>query len=82
MDIQDLLSFESCWSSVVDDMAEVSSESSRKVQDKEETTPGASWAAVTGRKEKEGVEAGARRGNGDAGSHSFVERGGRRPCEP
>ena len=35
-------------------MAEVSSESSRKMQDKEETTPGASWAAVTGRKEKEG----------------------------
>ena len=35
-------------------MEEVSTESSRKMQDKEETTPEASWAAVTGREEKEG----------------------------
>ena len=35
-------------------MEEVSSESSRKMQDKEETTPEASWAAVTGKKEKDG----------------------------
>ena len=27
------------------------------------------------------MEAGTRRGNGDAESHSFVERGGRRPCD-
>ena len=54
MDTQDTLSFESCRSSVVDDMEEVSSESSRKMQDKEEATPEASWVAVTGRKEKEG----------------------------
>ena len=33
-DIKDTLSFESCKSSVVDDMDEVSSESSRKMQDK------------------------------------------------
>ena len=51
MDIQDLLSFESCRSSVTDDMEEVSSESSKKMED---TTPDGSWAAVTGRKEKEG----------------------------
>ena len=49
MDTQNLLSFELSRSSVVDDMEEVSSESSRKMQDKEETTPEASWAAVTGR---------------------------------
>ena len=53
-DIHDTLSFESCRSSVVDDMEEGSSESSRKMQDKEETTPEASWAAVTGKKEKDG----------------------------
>ena len=40
MDIQDLLSFEPCRSSVVDDMEEVGSKASR--------------AAVTGRKENEG----------------------------
>ena len=53
-DVQDLLSLESCRSSVVDDMEEVSSGSSKKMQDKEETTPEASWAAVTGRQDKEG----------------------------
>ena len=47
--IHDLVSFESCRSSVVDGTEEVSSESSRKMQDKEETTPEASWAAVAGR---------------------------------
>ena len=64
---------------MVDGTEEVSSGSSRKTQDKEETTPEASWAAVAGR---EAVEAGTRRRNGDAGSHSLVKRGGRRPCEP
>ena len=49
MNAQDFLSFESCRSSVVDDIEEVSSESSRKMQDKEETTPEASWADFTGR---------------------------------
>ena len=38
---------------MVDDMDVVSSVSSRKMEDKEETTPEASWDAVTGRKEKE-----------------------------
>ena len=33
---------------------EVSSESSRRMQDEAETTPGASWTAVTERKEKDG----------------------------
>ena len=47
--IHDLVSFESCRSSVVDGTEEVSSESSRKMQDKEETTPEALWAAVAGR---------------------------------
>ena len=50
----DILSFESCRSSVVGDMEEVSSESSRRMQDEEETTPKASWTAVTERKEKDG----------------------------
>ena len=53
-DTQDTLSFESYSSSMACDMEEVSSESSRKMQDKEETTPEASWAAVTGKKEKDG----------------------------
>ena len=44
--IHDLVSFES---SVVDGTEEVSSGTSRKMQDKEETTPEASWAAVAGR---------------------------------
>ena len=39
MDTQDFLSFVSCRSSEVDDMEEVRSESSRKMQHKEETTP-------------------------------------------
>ena len=37
---------------MVDDMEEVSSESSRKMQDKEETTSKASWTAVTQGKEE------------------------------
>ena len=82
VDTQELLSFESCRSSVVDDMEEVSLESSRKMQDKEETTLEASWAAVPGRKEKEGWRLEPKGRNGDASSHSFAERGGRRPCEP
>ena len=36
------------------DMEEVSSESSRKMQDTKETTLEASWVAVTGKKEKDG----------------------------
>ena len=35
------------------EMEEVCSESSRKMQDKEETASEASWAVVTGREEKE-----------------------------
>ena len=45
--------FESCMSSVACDMEEVSSESLRKMHDKEEITPEASWTAVTKGKGKE-----------------------------
>ena len=58
-------------------MEEVSSESSRKMQDKEGTTSEVSRTAVAKRKEK-WVEAGTRRGNEHAGSHRLVGRGGRR----
>ena len=53
VDTQDLLPFVSCRSSVVDDMEAVSSESSRKMQDEEDTTLEALRAAVTGRKDKD-----------------------------
>ena len=53
----DTLSFESCSSSMACDMEEVSSESSRKMEDKEETTSEASWTAVTRGKGKGDVEA-------------------------
>ena len=75
-DTQDTLSFESCMSSVACAMEEVSSEPSRKMQDKEQTTSEISVTAYAKRKEK-WVEAGTRRRIGDAGSHSLVERGGR-----
>ena len=53
-DTQDTFSFESCSSSTACDMEEVvSSESSRKMQDKEEATSDASWTAVTKGKGKE-----------------------------
>ena len=58
-------------------MENVSSESSRKMQDKEEITSEVSCTAVAKRSEKL-VEAGTRWGNGHAGSHSLVGRGGRR----
>ena len=51
-DAQDTLSFESCSSSMACDMEEVSSESSRKMNDMDEITPEASWTAVTEGKEK------------------------------
>ena len=53
-DTQDTLSFESCMSSVACDMEEVSSESSRKMQDKEETASEVSWTAIAKKKEKDG----------------------------
>ena len=54
VDLQDLLSFESCRSSAVDYMEEVSPESPRNMQDEEqEATREASWNA-TGRKEEDG----------------------------
>ena len=59
-DTQDTLSFESCSFSMACDMEEVNSESSRKMQDKEETTSEASWTAVTKGKGNE-VEAGTGR---------------------
>ena len=53
-DTQDTLSFEPCMSSVTCGMEEVSSKSSRKMQDKEEAMSEASWTAVATRKEKDG----------------------------
>ena len=47
------MSVESCSLSRACDMEEVCSESSRKMQDKEETKSEASWTAVTKEKEKE-----------------------------
>ena len=47
------MSVESCSLSMARDMEDVCSESSRKMQDKEETTSEASWIAVTEGKEKE-----------------------------
>ena len=52
-DTPDTLSFESLSPSMACDMEEVGSESSRKMQDKEETTSEASWTAVTKGKGKE-----------------------------
>ena len=52
-DSRDTVSNESCSAFLACDMEEVCSESSRKMQDKEETTSEASWTAVTKRKEKE-----------------------------
>ena len=49
-DTQDTLSVESCMSSVACDMEELSSESSRKMQDKEETTSEVSGTAFSKRK--------------------------------
>ena len=45
VDTQDTLSFESCWTLMACNMEEVSSESSRKMQEKEETMSEASWTA-------------------------------------
>ena len=72
-DTQDLLSFESCRSSAVDYIDEMSLDSPRKMQDEQECDEG---------KRRRRVEAGTRRGNGDAGNHSFMDRGGRRPQIP
>ena len=81
MDAQDFLSIERCRSSVVHDMEEVSSESSRKMQDKVGTTPEASWAAVITKKEKEEWRL-EPEGETETPEVTVVERGGRRPCEP
>ena len=43
---RDIMSVESCSSSMTDDMEEVCSESSRKMKDVEETTSRASWTTV------------------------------------
>ena len=48
-DTQDTFSFVSCSPSMACDMEEVYSESSRKMQDKEETTSEASWTATKGK---------------------------------
>ena len=52
-DARDIMSVESWSPSMACDMEEVCSESSTKMQDKEETTSEASWNAVTKGKEKE-----------------------------
>ena len=52
-DLQDLLSFESCRSSAVEYIEEISTESPRKMQDEQEVTSEAPWSA-TGGKEEDG----------------------------
>ena len=52
-DARNNMSVESCSLSRAGDMEEVCTESSRKMQDKEETVSEASWTAVTKGKEKE-----------------------------
>ena len=52
-DARDNMSVESCWPSMAREKEEVCSQSSRKMQQKEETTFEASWTAVTKGKEKE-----------------------------
>ena len=52
-DARDTLSFESFSSSMACDMEEMSSESSEKMKDMDETTPEASWTAVTKGKEQQ-----------------------------
>ena len=52
-DARDIMSVQSWSPSMACDMEEVCSESSTKMQDKEETTSEASWNAVTKGKEKE-----------------------------
>ena len=49
-----------CAPSMACDREELSSDSSRKMQDNEETTSEASWTAVTKKKRKRDVEAEAR----------------------
>ena len=60
VDTHDTLSFGSFSSSTACDIGVVSSESSRRMQDKEETMSGASWTAVAKRKEQEELEAATR----------------------
>ena len=45
-DLQDILSFESCTSSAVDYMEEISLEFPRKIHDEQEATREASWNAT------------------------------------
>ena len=49
VDLQDLLSFESCRSSAVDFFEEISLESQRKMQDEQEVTSETSWNATRGK---------------------------------
>ena len=59
-DARDNVSVESCSPSMACDVEEVSSESSRKTQDKEDTHVGGSVDRCDKRKSKRGVEAGSR----------------------
>ena len=74
-DLQDLLTMESCRSPAVDYFEEIRPEAPTKIQDEQEVTSEASWNA-TGEKRRRRVEAGTRRGNGDARNQSFMERSG------
>ena len=78
--MQDLLSFESCRSSAVDDVEKISLESSGQT----ERASGDEWDCREGkeRKRRRCVETGTRRRNGDVGNQIGFARGGRRQRGP
>ena len=78
---QDLLSFGSCRSSVVDQVEEMSLEFPRKMQDEQQVMSGTAGKEMSGRREDAWILE-AEGGNGDAGNQSGFERGGRRPRGP
>ena len=67
MDLQHPFSSESCRSSMVDHDEEMTLESPRKRQEVQELMKETEWKEARGRRS---MEAGARRGNGDAGDRS------------
>ena len=80
-DSQDLLSVESCRSSAVDHVGEMSLVSPRKIQDVQ-VVMSETVGKATIEERRRCVEAGTRRGNGDAGNQSCFQRAGRRPHGP
>ena len=80
-DSRDLLSVESCRSSAVDHVEEMSLESPRKIQDVQVVMSETAGEA-NDRKRRRCVETGTKRGNRDDGNQSCSERGGRRPRGP